>query len=262
MGNVIAIALCFLFIPSLKAPQAQGVSDSCLVLWQDSPLKPPNVAWFNTDSVLVDICKGNGHVLAEFAKRKFWITFLYYLIPDSVAPIGDSLEHNWQDIGLEYTNIRNAFDSIGQKFGAFTIQHVIGSKGIIGDTLPPGNKEWSVNFKNYQNVDSVLYYLSQFPEVDPHLRVVFGGRPIFFEGVKDRNIILQPVIWPQPVRNELFIRGVNESENIQFCDALGRKFDLPHTTSDGVMNFNVSTVNNGLYHCIIAGKVFKILIQK
>ena len=237
--------------------------DTCLTLWQFSPLKPNNVAWSNPDSVMVDICHGTAHSLAEFAKNRFIISFLYYIIPDSLAPIGDSLERDWRDIGAAYSTIRNVFDSIEHQLGAFTLQHVTNSPDTLRDTLQPGNKQWSINFKNYTNIDTALHYIKQLPEINPNLGVTFDGRPTFFESVSKE--ITRPLIkiWPQPCSSDLFVQGEVPLDKILVYDPLGRQVAIPiRVVSDSLISADVAKMLEGVYFFYISGQFFKILIQK
>ena len=194
------------------------VDSSCLVMWQYSPLKPNDVAWFNSDSVKVNMCQGSEY-LSEFAKNKFEVDFLYYVFPGQIAPAGDSIVRHWRDIDTLYSDVRNAFDSIEHRFGIFTLWQV-----SLGDTSTIGDKDWNIKFDSYLNVDTVLYYLSQVPWLDT-IYTRFGGRPLFFEGVENNLTQDRISIWPQPCTRRLNIKDKPNAEKPLIYDPLGRRID-------------------------------------
>ncbi len=270
MRKVIGFWILAAFI-SCSAAEAQiHVPDSCLVLWQYSPLKPKNVAWKNDDSVMVDLCDPYGVTnteYPEFAKKKYWIDFQYYIIPDTLAPIGDSLGHDWRIIDAKYSDLRNAFDSLEKLFGAFTIHHLTEENlgYAFGDTLQ-ALKDWEVDFNNYQNIDSVLFYLKQFPEVhiinNTIADVNFGGYPLFFEDVVNPNQTILK-LWPQPCNKEIFIQSEEPIGNIALFDPLGRKIEvLVSSIADNQASVDVSKMRDGFYFFYISHHFFKVLIQK
>ncbi len=230
---------------------AQQVDSSCLVPWQDSPLKPQGVVWFNPDSVKVDMCPGTQQY-AEFAKNEFVVGFLYFIVPDTMD---DSSVRTWKDIDTAYAGIRAGFDSIEQRLGPFTMQLV-----TPGDTVTA--KNWYVNFENYTNTDTGKYYLSLLPEINSFIGANFGGRPLFYEGVNSH--LTSPSIdsWPQPCTSEFFVQGVPSSDSISFYDPLGRRIKLPIVSSDGLLTVDVSNQPNGVIYANLSGQFFKILIQK
>jgi hypothetical protein len=238
------------------------VDSSCLVLWQDTPQKPqnPDIVWFNPDSAKVDMCLGSQY-LQLFARDKFSIAFLYYIIPDSLAPIADTQPHDWHVIDTTYSGIRNAFDSIETLFGPFTIRH--GNQGdtnraYLGDTLSPST--WWLDFYNYVNVDTVEHYLYIVPDLAGLYPINFGGGPMFYEGVNDQDVNSLDV-WPQPCNRELHIEGWNIPDKILSYDPLGRQISIPFSSTDGTITLDVSKQPNGIIYCCAEGHVFKILIQ-
>lgn len=242
---------------------AQGVDSTCLIPWEDSPLKPHDVVWYNWDSVKVDMCQGSQY-LAEFAKTRFIVYFPYYVVPDALAPIGDTLERDWRDIEGKYSDVLSGFDSIERRFGPFTIQHVPIAGDTLGDTAWKPEKKWYVNFQQYENIDSVLYYLIRVPGLDTQdLPADFNGYPNFYESV-NLSIIQSPIfIWPQPCISELFIRVKSSSETITFHDLLGRNFTLPvKKISDTILSVNISDLPSEILFGSISQHFFKILIQR
>src|SRR5579884_1685216 len=135
---------------------AQEVDSTCLIRWEDSPDCPcyldPSFVFFNNDSVRVDTCVGRGY-LEEFAKNKFDVNFHYYIFPDSLAPIADSLSHNWKDLDPKYQYLKVALDSLEIHFGPFELQHIIVPTDTLRDTSKWWwTKRWNVNFQHYVNI--------------------------------------------------------------------------------------------------------------
>ncbi len=258
--RIMVLGFCFTLLCGMGAEEGYAqVPDSCLILWQYSPLKPHNVVWTNDDSMMVDMCSGPEY-LAEYAKKLFSAAFYFYIIPDSLAPVFDTLEREWGDIDAKYSDIKESFKFIEQRFGHFKLKHIGG--GIIGDTVAWGKKAWYINFDQYTNVDSVLFYLSQIPEISP-LRATFLGRPRFYQDVKGLQTISHIDIWPQPVEHELFIQGVENPGTISLYDVLGRQLTLKfNLNSEKLQSLDVSMLSEGVYYCYISAQCFKILIRK
>jgi hypothetical protein len=232
------------------------VDSSCLVLWQDSPLFPgPGYGWQNTDSVKVDVCPGPQY-LSEFARNKFVAQFQYFIMPHY-----DTIARTWMQIDTQFSSIRAEFDSIEQQLGSFTIQlYGYDTNHDINDTSL--DKFWFVNFENYVNIDTALYYLGKLPDLNTFAGVYFEGRPLFFEGVNENIPPISIHVWPQPCQSELFIDGIAQSNKILLYDPLGRQLSLPMTSTDGMMIVDVSKQPSGIFYVNVSGQFFKILIQK
>jgi hypothetical protein len=236
------------------------VDSSCLVMWQDSPLFiGSGYAWFNPDSVKVDVCQGPQY-LQEFAKHYFSVYFLYYIIPipDSVALNGaDTAIHTWQDIDTAFTALRDSFQSVEQKFGTFTLEH---SDDGPGDTSLD-EKAWIINFHSYLNIDTVDTALSNLPDINPALGWVGNPAPSFYESVNLKTSEAQIRVWPEPCNSEVNISGIGTNPDAKFFDPLGREVTLPLALSENVLTVDVSSQPNGVIYCSDDGHVFKILIQ-
>jgi len=234
-----------MILVAVGSSYSQEVDSSCLVPWQNSPLKPhgSDIVWDNSDSVKVDICSGSQY-LTEFSKNKFTAAFLYYIIPDSFAPNEDTATHTWQDIDTTYSNLRKGFDTIEQRFGAFTLQH-------MSENAPDTNKDgktWWVNFDMYANIDSVFSYLLRLRDINPLLGAGFEGYPSFYESVDMDSSKNSMSIWPEPGNSQLFIEGLEPSDKILFYDPLGRQISLPSFSTNGVLTVDVSKLPNGSYY--------------
>ena len=203
------------------------VDSSCLVLWQNSPLKPPNVVWDNPDSVKVDMCSGTNKY-SKFAKKLFSIAFLYYILPDSLAPFGDSIQRDWHEIGPPFMDIRSGFDNLERSIGTFTMHHhTLGTSTDHPDTSVFGNKEWFIDFNDYSNIDSVVAYMRKIPGINKSLDADFESYPFFFESViGDRsNPINSFITRPNPFTTEAnldFTLSGNAYVQLAIYDELGR----------------------------------------
>ena len=72
----------------------------------------------------------------------------------------------------------------------------------------------------------------------------------------------QPVIFPNPARNEFVIQGLNpEVNNVELFDMCGRKILTVHSTNDKQAVFNVSFLESGLYLIQITEKNKKYFLQ-
>ena len=233
--------------------------DSCLIPIPNTSYEYTDSLAWNFDSVMYDTCRGG-----KYAKRLFQLTFLYYILPDSLAPIGDTLERDWRDIDSGYISIRNGFATIEQRFGPFTIQHVSSIGDTLGDTSNFFDKEWFVNFRNYVNIDSAVLYLLKMPFLDTITGTNdFYGYPRSFSFVSERPLKAAIHMWPLPCRNELFIRAPEPYNDIVIYDPLGRVVtSYTREASVNILRLDISKLPNGVYYLYISGQVLKVLIQK
>jgi hypothetical protein len=236
------------------------VDSSCLVLWQNSPLFPgPGYVWQNSDSVKVDVCPGPQQY-AEFARNEFVAAFQYFIMPHY-----DTIAQTWMDIDTQYSNIRAEFDTIEQRLGSFKMQlydyEPHDTINDPGDTSISGDNWWYVNFENYVNKDTAVYYLRKLPELNTFAGANFLGNPGFYEGVAENIPTNEIHIWPQPCSSELHIEGWNVPDKILSYDPLGRQISIPFSSTDGTVTLDVSNQPNGIIYCCAEGHVFKILIQ-
>jgi hypothetical protein len=247
-----------------ESARAQGVDSTCLVLWQNSPLRQLDYVWENYDSVKVDMC-GGPQYLSEFGKTRYVVPFLYYIFPDSTAPVGDSLEKDWRDIDSIYYPIKNACDSIEQQLGSFTLQHEPDPGDTVGDTSKLVVKNWFLNFNTYLNIDTATYYIALYmnnvPQVNAKYPIEFDGLPDFYEGVNEKADGMEFSIWPQPCRSSFNISGVEVPKDINFFDQLGCEISFPVTSSDGILTVDVSKQPDGVVYFRALGQFFKILIN-
>src|SRR5438876_1105599 len=94
-------------------------NDSCLAvrICNDSALGTTNI-----DSMLFDTCYLSPTAGEMYARGGFLITFDDDVFHLPYAPADSIIEVTWQDMDTNYPDLRAAFDTIYQRYGAFVLR--------------------------------------------------------------------------------------------------------------------------------------------
>jgi hypothetical protein len=113
----------------------------------------PINGYANPDSVMVDSCQNPPVGLCY---RWFIIEFKYYTIDLPPAPKDTSLDVTWESISSTYTQLRNDFEEMENKFGGYILRK---GRPEITDSTHIGSKTFFIAFNNYISADSVVNFL-------------------------------------------------------------------------------------------------------
>lgn len=265
------VAVVLLLGASLTASRAEAHVDSCLSLfrWQGSP----DSTMLNPDSLMVDTCLSDScqydpamDPCSWYAKKRFLVTFQYYIFSDSVGPAWDTVRHQWQEIDSTMPGIRNRMGIIEKRFGRFSLYYHFNG-GIQFDTANRFAKAWDFYFEEYVNVDSALAYLRALPDIDSNRAGFYPGlRFILSGGSRVSNLLNHAervVAWPQPCSNEIVLQGAGRIEIPEIMDLLGRHLALPtRFESDSALHIDLTSVPSGILLLKLPQQVIRITVRK
>lgn len=149
--SLLAVVVFFFTGISTKA-----VPDSCL------KMVTPHDRWngMNRDSVMADSCHNSPTYGKWYSKKGYFFGTENY--PFNPKPISESDRKTWRDIDSQFATTRDGFELLEQKFGEFTIRRY---EDGGDDSMHLEAPTFIIDFKNYQLVDSVIYYVEKIDSV-------------------------------------------------------------------------------------------------
>jgi hypothetical protein len=137
-----------------------GQVDSCLKLLGPTFIQEPT--WENPDSIMVDSCVSSPTYGQKYARGWFHLRFTYHILPTPVGPKDTIIDRTWKDIDTQYISVRNAFDTLEQRYGSFFFRKF---QPHWNDTANGGDNFFDVWFNDNVNIDSVEIAIGRVPLV-------------------------------------------------------------------------------------------------
>ncbi|TAL66796.1 MAG: T9SS type A sorting domain-containing protein [Bacteroidetes bacterium] len=256
---LLVISLFTNFIPNAKA------ADTLNPCWTMYKPHDPDHNSFNPDSVMWDTCVTGDHKVL-YAYKWYYVILPVGALNVPWAP-GDSLIYrDWRDIDSSFTELRNGFQLIENKFGPFIMKKQYPDEI---DTSSIGSRSWYIKFEEYFNIDSIVYYLGGF--IDPRY-VSYDMRAYrLADNVNDTNAILKPLIinlYPNPSDGYIIVDfydnkyGLHEIEIYNEINNKVYQYSFINSNDNIMINLNLSFLPNGLYFLKNGSIIKKFIILK
>lgn len=238
-----------------------GQGDSCLKLL--GPTFAEDTTWENPDSVMVDSCISSPTYGQKYAKGWFNLRFTYYILPTPVGPEDTIIDRAWQDIDTQYVSVRNAFDTLEQKYGSFFFRKF---QPHWNDTANGGDNLFNVWFNHYVNIDSVegairSISLIKYCDYDNRAGILLASVSNQKEKLIGTNLI------PNPASNYFSLipsdKSISGQVSVRVFDQRGVVVASESVDISSENKINVSSLASGVYqvYCDDA-KVGSLVIQR
>ncbi len=149
-----ALLIAFFSIGRLQAGIEIDTTNPCWrLLYPDDPIHGS----YNPDSVMIDTCATTRPMFPVLYAYK-WFKIL--LPPGALnvpwAPRDSLIIRNWRDIDTNFTELRNGFQNLENKFSPFIMKKEFPD---IIDTLEGASGLYLLKFEKYFNIDTLVIYL-------------------------------------------------------------------------------------------------------
>jgi hypothetical protein len=180
----------------------------------------------NPDSVMIDTCDFRFGIPLEekgWAKRFFLIKLKYNIIPRNyLAPPDTIIEYSWQKIDSIYTQARNEFQSLENRYCSF---HFREYHPEAPDTTIYIPRHFFIRFDNFVKITEADSFIETFSCVETS---GFASWPKFLNWVLDDEISVFN-LFPNPTTSKTtIIFGIEQPANVslKLTDMLGNQITL------------------------------------
>jgi hypothetical protein len=238
------------------AAYAYTPPDSCLeMIWPDDYVHESNVYSVNPDSIKYDNCPDSPTFDREFAKRYWILQFRPYYYPFDKVLKPDTIKRV-SDISSSKSELKQIFEQLESELGLIYFK---GYEFEEPDYVVMKNPVLRIYFQKYQDIEFINDTFKLL--IDSLLSIGYINKAVFIIGVEesyqDRNNSNEISIFPNPVKDILYLESTNEYPTglIKIYSAFG----TIQMESIFKREINISCLSDGLYCLVYKDRIYKFI---
>jgi hypothetical protein len=254
--KTIYIIVFFLILEPFNLVLSGQTPDSCLKLL----VFPEFSGFYNYDSIKVDSCPNSQTYLQLYAKKFFFVSFEYNVLPrEGVFPEDTIIEYSWHDIDSGYASTKAGFQQLEEKLGQFWF---IDDMLWKPDTTDDYKRQLSIRFQNYVNIDTAVAFIEGITFVNS-CRYFLN----IMQSVPDSSIMIisgNIFVYPQPAGDHVLIQGLNENiyDKLEIFSMTGYLLRSSEITPYSDIDFKTEDLPSGYYFLKIGKIILPLIISR
>jgi len=221
---------------------------------------------YNPDSVMLDTCAttDSDHKVL-FAYKWYYVILPVGALNVPVAPRDSLVYRNWTNIDTNFTELRNGFQLVENKFSPFIMRKQYPDNM---DSSSLGSRSFYIKFEKYFNIDSVVHYLKL---IDGLYHASYSMEAVqYASNIDDKKSDNQNniKIFPNPADGIIDIDITNNKYGSQTIEIYNGNINIVYKYSyiklseNIIIKLDLSFLPNGIFFLKNGSKIKKFIISK